>query len=67
MSNCDSSGRKHQFECISACIPSSTGGRCSGNLKLSGMLQEAPQEGWEDPAEVLQAVAEGLQVVLAAA
>ncbi len=35
-----------------------TGGRCSENIKLSG---ETP----EDPAEVLQVVAEGLQVVLA--
>ena len=38
---------------------------CSENLKLSGTPQGAPQEGWEDPAEVLQAVAEGLQVALA--
>ncbi len=33
--------------------------------KLSGVPQKAPEEGWEDPAEVLQAVAEGLQGVLA--
>ena len=40
------------------CPARSIGGRCSGNLELS-------QEASEDPSEVLQAVAEGLQAVLA--
>ena len=37
----------------------------SGNLKLPSAPQDTQPEGWEDPAEVFQALAEGFRLVLA--
>ena len=42
-----------------------TADHSSGNLTLPSVPQDATQEGLEDPAEVFQALAEGLQVAMA--